>query len=98
MKQFFDFACKVGLPLPTAQEQPEGRPSFTLLSVNVTFWLMIGSLVALHVNQKLLIPTCTSIMTWVIAMVFYKIRNLSKAKLDLDDRSIDLEGEPEKKD
>lgn len=96
-KDLMEFACKNGLWLPMAREEPEGKPSFTLLTVYVTFFVMVVSLMALHWKAGLFVATCTSIMTWVVAMVFYRLKKLGKAKIDLDDKSIELDSEEEDK-
>jgi hypothetical protein len=42
-------------------------------------------------NKSLLIPATLTIMHFALCMVFYLIRNINKAKLDLDDGEIELD-------
>jgi hypothetical protein len=91
-KAFLEFASKNGMWLPMAREEPEGKPSFTLLCVYATFVIMACSLIALHIWPDRFVATCTTICAWVLAMVFYRLRKLTKAKVDLDDKSIELDG------
>lgn len=81
-----------GMKLPFVFDSRTKKPSITLLFAYVTFINMIISLILLHVWQSLLIATSASILVWVIAVIFYRLRNLDKAKIDLDDKSIELQG------
>lgn len=100
LKYLYIAACELGLKVPFAFDAKTKEPSFVLLCAYTTFLLTLVSVIALHFNLSLTIATITSMTFWVIAMIFYRIGNLSKAKFDLDDKSVDLEGESdnEKKD
>lgn len=80
----------LGLKLPHAYDPVTGQPSFRLLCAYVGLILAVISLVALHFNSSLLVATITTLCFWVLAMIFYMIKKLTSAKIDLDDRSISL--------
>ncbi len=88
----------IGIKVPFVSDPLRKEPSVTLLFSVVTFILTIISLIALHIQLNLVIATLTTIMTWIIATVFYLIRDIQKAKVDLDDRSIELENTNQDKD
>lgn len=90
IKEWIKLGNSFGIPLPMLRDEPDGKPSFTLLCVYLTFVLAFNSVVAMHFTKDLL-SAGTSIMFWVVAMVFYRLKKISKAKLDLDDKSIELE-------
>lgn len=93
LKALYDAACELGFRVPFAYDAKTKEPSFTLLVAYTATLLMIVSLIALHFKLDLVIATITTMTFWVIAMIFYRIGNLSKAKFDLDDHSVDLEGD-----
>lgn len=93
IKELIKKSCTNGIYFPFAHDPVTKTPSVTLLFPYITFVLALASVVALHFKQTLLIPSLVSILFWVISVVFYMIRTLQKAKIDLDDQSIELEGE-----
>lgn len=67
-----------------------------LKSVTLTFTYIAGllsllSVILLHLSSKLLTATITTLMFWVLATILYMFRSLHKAKIDLDNKSIELE-------
>ena len=87
---------KEGLPLPLAHDGATGKPSVTLFFVYLSNILAIASLITLHIAADKItasIMTCIYAITWVI---LYMFRALQKAKIDFDDKSIELEGEDDK--
>ena len=87
--RLFQDACEGGMKLPMAFDPVGGKPSVTLLFAYVMFTLtFMGCAVLLVQNPT--IGTGASFIVWVTAMVFYLLRRLTRAKIDFDDRSIDL--------
>jgi hypothetical protein len=82
-----------GLKLPLAYDPVTKKASITILFAWVSFALALSSIVLLHKFQSILPATIMSMIFWVISTVFYLIRKIQKAKIDLDDKSIDIEGE-----
>jgi hypothetical protein len=72
-----------------------GKPSFSLLCAYVSFLLAVVSLIMSHKSISNLPATGAAIALWVIAMVFYRIRNLDKAKIDIEKKTLELDGEDE---
>lgn len=68
------------------------QPSITLTFAYVAGLMTMLSLVALHLKDTLLTATSMTMLFWAIAVVFYRLRKLDKVKFDLDDKSIELEG------
>jgi hypothetical protein len=95
LRDLYRAACELGFRVPFAYDSKAKEPSFTLLVAYTATLLTIVSLIALHLKLDLVIATITTMTYWVVAMIFYLIRNLNKAKVDLDDHSIDLEGSKE---
>lgn len=84
-----------GLTLWLAYDPVSQKASVTLLMAYISFILAVGSVVALHFSN-LLSGTLAALALFVISTIFYLIRSLSKAKIDLDDKSFELEGENKK--
>lgn len=84
-----------GMLLPIAHNPSTGLPSVTLTFAYVTFVLAVLSTIALHFKTDLWIATSSCLIFWTLAVVFYRMGKLDKVKLDLDDRSIELESEEE---
>lgn len=79
-----------GLPLPLAYDASTKRPSFRLLTVYVSFLLAVGSLVGLHFHTEIVIASAMSMLFFALCMVFYMLRRLESAKIDLDDQEISI--------
>ena len=87
--------CDVGMRLPFMRDPTTQKPSITLFFPYATFALAVVSLTALHFRSGLLMATWTAIGFWIIAVVLYMLRKITRAKFDLDDKSIDLSNEEE---
>lgn len=83
--------------LPVARDSEANVPSTLLFFVYISFIMASGSIVLYHLDDKLLIQTSITVLFFVLCTVLYKLKNLTKAKIDLDDRSIDLESDNDKK-
>lgn len=81
---------KTGLKLPLIYDHTTGAASFRLFCAYISFITALGSVVALHWFQ-VEIATWTAIGLYSLSMVFYMLKRLSKASIDLDDKSIALE-------
>jgi len=90
LKKLWKFASEEGMRLPFIQDPVSKKPSITLLFPYITFVLAFISTIFLHFFPSVFLATTTSIVFWVLSVVFYQIRKLQKAKFDLDDKSIEL--------
>lgn len=86
-------AVNAGLPFPHAYDPVPKQPSFRLLTAYVSFLIATISVIALHFNAGLLVASGVSIAYFALNMVFYMLKKLTKAKIDLDDQQIDLESD-----
>lgn len=86
---------KEGMNLPYAHDPVQKQASVTLLSFYIMLLLAVLSLVALHLKVELLAATSMTLLAWAMSFVFYKLRRLDRAKIDLDDKSIELDGDDE---
>lgn len=92
-----------GMRWPFAHDSSTGKPSVTLLMFYVGFCLMVASALGLHIVaivkidafDKFIMATMTTMLIWALGFIFYRLRHLDKIKVDLDDRSIELEGSDE---
>lgn len=91
IKKYANLANKHGLPLPMAHDSVTGLPSVTLLAFYLGILLSVGSLIAYHLNDALLGPVSMTLLFFGMTFVFYKMRGLDKFKVDLDDKSFELE-------
>ncbi len=86
---------EVGIRWPYLFDPTTSQPSITLGLLYLTSILMLSSVLALHFVDGILTATLTSIMVWILAYVMYRLRRLDSFKLDLDDKSIQLNGSDE---
>ena len=91
LKKLWKFASEEGMKLPFIHDPVSKKPSITLLFPYITFVLAFVSTIFLHFFPSVFLATTTSIVFWVLSVVFYQIRKLQKAKFDLDDKSIELD-------
>lgn len=92
LKEFWVNISNNGIHAPFIHDPRTKKPSITLLFAYMTFVLALVSTILLHIWANLIVATGMSILFWVMAVVFYRIRNLDRVKMDLDDKSIELEG------
>lgn len=83
-----------GVTVFLAYDPISQKPSITLLMAYVSFLLAIGSTILLHA-QSLLMGTIASLMLATIMTIFYLIRSLNKAKINLEEKSFELENNDE---
>lgn len=93
IKQFLEFAAKNGLFLPSAYDEEKKGPSVTLLYSHITFCLTMTMCICLAFKDTFMNAVIFSMLFWVLSTVFYLIRRLKTFKADLDDKSIELEGD-----
>ncbi len=93
IKDLFKHASTKGVYLPVAHDK--GVPSVTLWFLYLANILAIGSLVWLHFKADAVVASTITIIYAVIQTVFYLMRRIKTFKADLDDQSIELEGDNE---
>ena len=87
--------CQEGMYFPFAHDPESGKSSVTLLFPYVVFVILVASLVYLHISADPLTANCMTLLTWAIAVIFHRIGKLDKVKFDLDDKSVELDGDDE---
>lgn len=95
LKEFLKFASESGLRLPTAYDADKQGPSVSLLFANISFYVAVGCIIW-FTTRDLQNGTIAAMLFAALYFVFYLLRRLTKAKFDLDDKSIDLENNEEK--
>jgi hypothetical protein len=92
LKQFFEFASTNGLWLLSAFDKDKPGPSASLLFAHAANAVALGAIITLIIKDTLQ-GTIAAMMYSVLMIVFYLMRRLTKFKADLDDKSIEIEGE-----
>lgn len=95
IKDWLNKSATVGLKFPFAHDPVLGKPSVTLLFVYITFMLAVASVITLNFTDSVLIASITSIGFWFLAFITYRLRRLDNVKIDLDDKSIELQSSDE---
>ena len=93
LKEIWTAWCTTGIHWPYLFDPTTNQPSITLGLLYITSLLMIGSLIGLHIKDDLLTATLTSIMVWILAYVMYRLRKLDSFKINLEEKSIELDGD-----
>jgi hypothetical protein len=91
IRAWVDKKGREGIYFWFANDQTTGKPSITLFMSYVSFMLACVSLVALHFRESLLTATSMSFVFSGMMIIFYMIRSLNKASINLKDKSINLE-------
>lgn len=92
MGNLFKKWSQIGVMWPFVHDGSTKKPSITIAFAYVSYIMVVISVICLHFKPELLTATLTTISVWLAAVVFYMLRKLTKAKVDLDDRSFELDG------
>lgn len=85
-----------GFRVPQALDIQAKEASFRLWCANISFHMALCSIAALHI-WPVSIATWTTIGFFGLCMVFYTLKKLTKAKIDLNDGELELSDDSEKK-
>lgn len=91
IKNWYNDIKENGIRFLYAYDATEKKASSTLFYAYITFYLAVGSVLALHFSEGLLTASIVSLCFWAMAVIFYMIRKLNKASVNLKDQSIQLE-------
>jgi len=80
-------------PLP--YDPVSKQPSVTIMFPYLTFFMAIISVILLHIYPNLFLPTITTISFWALSTIFYLLRKLTKANLDWNNKTLELENSNE---
>ncbi len=97
IKRALEFAAKIGWYFPGAYDSNTNKSSTSLLFANISFYIACGSVLTL-MYKDINLGTIAAMTLAGLYFVFYMLRKLNKAKIDLDDRSFDLENTEGKED
>ncbi len=86
-----------GIKLPYAYDAISEKPSITLLFNWLYSVALLISIIALHQAETPLTASLFTLGVWALSTIFYMLRKLTSAKVDLDDKSIELENTDEAK-
>lgn len=88
-----------GMRWPFLHDPESGKPSVTLMMLYLTSVVVLLAVVIssskMMIKGDYLSSTMAPILIWTMAYVFYRMRKLDKFKIDLDDKSIELDGDDE---
>lgn len=87
---------KFAFRLPLAIDDSTGKPSITLTFPYVSFVLMIVSVIML-LKQNVFYGTICAMVIWLSATILYLMRQITKVKASLSEKSIELENQDEPK-
>lgn len=87
-----------GILFPYAKNSVNNQPSVTLFFLYINNILAFMSLIYLHIKGDIFIATATTCVYSIIWAVLYLMKSIKTFKADLDDQSIELEGEDEEAD
>lgn len=104
-KKFLDALqrwAKQGMHWPFVFDPQRNEPSVTLMFFYITF-LMTSTFVSISsilqlIKGEYLGATVMPTLLFVLGFIFYRLRNLDKVKIDLDDREIELTDNDQEKD
>ena len=87
---------KWAFKLPLAIDDTTGKPSITLTFPYVSFVLMVVSIIML-LKQNVFYGTICAVLVWLSATILYLMRQITKVKASLSEKSIELENQDDVK-
>jgi type IV secretory pathway VirB3-like protein len=87
---------KWAFKLPLAIDDTTGKPSITLTFPYVSFVLMVVSIIML-LRQNVFYGTICAVLVWLSATILYLMRQITKVKASLSEKSIELENQDDVK-
>lgn len=87
---------KWAFKLPLAIDDTTGKPSITLTFPYVSFVLMVVSIIML-LKQNVFYGTICAVVVWLSATILYLMRQITKVKASLSEKSIELENQDDTK-
>lgn len=96
IKEQFKEWNSIGMNIPMGNDGTD-KPSVTLFFAYISFIALMVSLVYLHFNPNNMTPTLIATLVWSIALLIYRVRKIDKLSVDLDDKSITIEGSDDNK-
>lgn len=91
LKEYIKNSFKDGFAVPLFKD--DGKPSATFTFAYTSFIVAILAELYFILNGDYLASTATAIVFWALAVVFYRLRKLDHVKFDIDDKTIELDGE-----
>jgi len=89
-----------GMRVPFVYDPSRGEPSVTLMFFYISMWIASSIVIASSVMQlikgELTMAPIAPLILLTMGFVFYRLRNLDKVKIDLDDRALELSSDNEK--
>lgn len=86
--------AKRGMYFPFVHDPTTKQPSVTLMFFYLSFMLALGIITVSSVAQLIkgenVMATVMPMMLAVVGFIFYRLRNLDRVKIDLDDKEIEL--------
>lgn len=92
IKKLLEYSASHGFNLPTAFDHDKAGPSVSLLFANISFYLAVIS-VCILIYKDVNLGTVAAMTLAGLYFIFYMLRKLTHAKVDLDDHSFDLSNE-----
>lgn len=87
-----------GMHMPVMYDSSRKEASATLFFMYIANLVAICSVLWLHTKGDPLTATLTATIYSVVWTILYMMRRIQKAKVDLDDRSVDLEADDDDED
>lgn len=85
-----------GMEWPFVHDPVKGKPSVTLLFFYLTFCVTISAIatssIMLIINGDYLQATIMPMLAWFSSFVFYRLRRLDSVKINLEEKSVELDG------
>jgi hypothetical protein len=91
IKEYFRKWFSDGVMLPLIYDPISKAPSVTLTCVYISFFWAIKALWDFKAAPTNAMPSILGMIFWALAMTFYLIRKIGKAKFDLANKSMEFD-------
>lgn len=89
-KELIDKWSTVGIRFPFAFDNENQKGSATLLFYYIFSIFTIVSLILLHFDMKFTVATTITVMVWLLSYICYRVRKVDKFKVDLENKSLEV--------
>jgi hypothetical protein len=92
LNKIYKYLTEKGIPMPLGYDPVSKKPSITITFAHFTFTIAVFAVFRYLNNMCNIMQVLVCIMFWSMSTVFYLIRQINKAKFNLQQQSFEFEG------
>jgi len=96
VKETWNIWSTEGMKWPFVHDAVKGKPSITLLFFYLSFCVALGTIITsstmMIIKGDYFTATMMPMLMWFTSFVFYRLRRLDSVKINLAEKSVELDG------